>query len=126
MAFSRGLSSGRTLAGAIGRHVAGSKSGFFTHTIPRRPNLRDQQTVSRLSVVVDAFWDVCEEQLRQHLQHGVTWVANSSHVALVEMLEHWRDRADPEPDTERVTLQAMYRSATREQDLAQSEGSFEL
>lgn len=91
-----------------------------------RLNLRDQQTVNRLSVVVDAFWDVCEKQLRQHLQHGITWTASSSHEAFVEMMERWRDRADPEPDTESVSLGALYRSAPQEQKLARSEGSFEL
>jgi hypothetical protein len=39
MAFSRVSVAVGPLPGAIGRHVAGSKSGFFTHTIPRRPLL---------------------------------------------------------------------------------------
>jgi hypothetical protein len=49
MPFSRGLAAVGPLPGGIGRHVAGSKPGFFTHTIPRRPfnSLRPPYAIPR-------------------------------------------------------------------------------
>jgi hypothetical protein len=75
-----------------------------------RFNLRDQRTVSRLAIVMDAFWDICETQLRQHLQPGVTWSSTGSYDALIAMLERWRDRADPEREVEGISLSQLNRS----------------
>jgi len=75
-----------------------------------RFNLRDQRTVNRLAIVMDAFWDICEAQLRQHLQPGVRWSSAGSYDALIAMLDRWRDRADPEPDVERISLSGLNRS----------------
>ena len=88
-----------------------------------RLNLREPRTVARLGVVVSAFWDVCETQLWGHLERGVSWSSAGSYDALIAMLERWRDRADPEPDAQRISLQQLKRSArqVREQE-AQSEG----
>jgi hypothetical protein len=89
-----------------------------------RFNLRDQRTVNRLAVVMDAFWDICEVEIRQHLQPGVTWSSTGSYEALIAMLERWRDRADPEPDAAHINLSPLNRSQhhARLQE-AQSEGS---
>jgi hypothetical protein len=88
-----------------------------------RFNLRDQRTVNRLAIVMDAFWDICEAQLRQHLQPGVRWSSTGSYDALIAMLERWRDRADPEPDVEPISLSQLNRSVhnARERE-TQSQG----
>jgi hypothetical protein len=75
-----------------------------------RLNLRDQRTVNRLAVVMDAFWNICELQLRQHLPPGVRWSSTGSYDALIATLERWRDRADPEPDVNHIGLSQFKRS----------------
>ena len=62
-----------------------------------RFNLRDERTVARLRVVMDAFWHVCDSQLSRYLEPGVTWSSTNAHKALLDMLARWRDRAEPEP-----------------------------
>ena len=88
-----------------------------------RFNLRDRRTVNRLATVMDAFWEVCEAELRRHPQPAVKWSSAASYDALIAMLERWRNRADPEPDAEHISLRQLNRSALPREQEAQAEGS---
>jgi hypothetical protein len=74
-----------------------------------RLNLRDELIVRRLSVVVNAFWQVCEREMKR-LPTGMSWSGGASYIALADMFLRWRDRTSPEPDTVAAELSILDRS----------------
>jgi hypothetical protein len=70
-------------------------------------NLLDELTVRRLSVVVNAFWKICETHLRHHMTPDESWAASDSRDYLVAMLERWRDRADPGARNRGISLSVL-------------------
>ena len=60
------------LPGAVGRHVWGSKSAIFTHTIPRRPRIRKAHGFSfwDSAIVAAALALGCDRVYTEDLTHG--------------------------------------------------------
>src|ERR1700685_3405898 len=71
MPFSRGLSSGRTLARGHREACWGSKSSFFTHTIPRRPS-KTLKLLGCWKVVLDDFRNRSPQPTRASSSHPAT------------------------------------------------------
>jgi len=59
-----------------------------------RLNLRDERTVKRLNVVIQAFWELCSEEFMEQ-PHGFTWNVKESLGLLKSLLENWKNRSDP-------------------------------